>query len=232
MRIELLDPKWKEQQQRALAGQATSQFATDEQIAENLGKLGRNRPDIFGGDELDARRKKQQEADKAAARVIWDGHTGSVQEVQQKALDQSREDQQRARAAPPRGPETPTIGPAAPSAVRRAPLPPALRPSMVPSATEASAAAAKALEAAAMFAAPPAGPARPLPAGGPPGGGVVHHHMPMSMPPPPPPGAGFGGMMMMPPPPPGALGGMGMMMPPPPQMRPPCVLCRRARVCV
>ena len=35
-------------------GIGTWQFATDEQIAENLGKLGRNRPDISGGDELDA----------------------------------------------------------------------------------------------------------------------------------------------------------------------------------
>ena len=85
MRIELLDPKWKEQQKRALAGQATSQFAPDEQIAANLSKLGRNRPDIFGGDELRAR-KQQQEADKAAQRVIWDGHTASVQEVQKLSL--------------------------------------------------------------------------------------------------------------------------------------------------
>lgn len=136
MRIELLDPKWKEQQKRALDTQATSQFASDDQIAANLSSLGRARPDIFGGDELEARKKKQ-EADKAAARVIWDGHTASVQEVQMKALEKQREELQR-RGNQPRQPEKPAIGPAIPSNVQqRQPRPPP-RPSVTSSSSSSS----------------------------------------------------------------------------------------------
>jgi splicing factor 3A subunit 1 len=112
MRIELLDPKWKEQQKRALETQATSQFAADEQIAANLAMLGRQRPDIFGGDELQVR-QKQKEADKAAARVIWDGHTSTVKDVQKAAMEKQKEELKRKATEQPKAPSQPAIGPAA-----------------------------------------------------------------------------------------------------------------------
>eukprot|EP00750_Incisomonas_marina_P001342 INCI11124.1.p1 GENE.INCI11124.1~~INCI11124.1.p1 ORF type:complete len:704 (+),score=163.94 INCI11124.1:239-2350(+) len=209
MRIELLDPKWKEQQKRALDTQATSQFASDDQIAANLSSLGRARPDIFGGDELEARKKKQ-EADKAAARVIWDGHTASVQEVQMKALEKQREELQR-RGNQPRQPEKPAIGPAIPSNVQQRQPPPPPQPSATSSGAPAG--SAKFM--------PPTSAAVPqmnmLPP--PPGPGLVGHPPGMHMAPPtgPPPPHAFPAPIAPPPPraPPPAKAA-----PPPPPAKP------------
>lgn len=48
LRIELMDPKWREQTARAAAKQATTGLAADEDVAANLRRLASKREDIFG----------------------------------------------------------------------------------------------------------------------------------------------------------------------------------------
>jgi hypothetical protein len=55
MRINLLDPKWKEQKQRMLEKHKGTSFTTGEDIASALAGLAKHRPDIFGGDEFTAK---------------------------------------------------------------------------------------------------------------------------------------------------------------------------------
>lgn len=52
MRIQLLDPKWKEQQARAAAKQKDTALADGEAMAQSLGSLARKRGDIFGSAEV------------------------------------------------------------------------------------------------------------------------------------------------------------------------------------
>lgn len=88
MRIELIDPKWKEQKQRFLEKQKTTNLIDKGNvIADNLKRLAEFRADIFGGDVMEAERKireKQAEAIEKQ-RVIWDGHSASIQNVTAKA---------------------------------------------------------------------------------------------------------------------------------------------------
>lgn len=55
MRINLLDPKWKEQRQRMLEKHKGTSFTSGDDIASALAGLAKNRPDIFGGDEFTAK---------------------------------------------------------------------------------------------------------------------------------------------------------------------------------
>jgi splicing factor 3A subunit 1 len=48
LRIELMDPKWREQNARAAAKLATTGYAADEDVASNLRRLAQRREDIFG----------------------------------------------------------------------------------------------------------------------------------------------------------------------------------------
>lgn len=59
IRIELLDPKWKEQKEREISKKRESNLVIDQgsQIASSLKRLSEFRPDIFGGDEIEALRK-------------------------------------------------------------------------------------------------------------------------------------------------------------------------------
>lgn len=207
MRIELLDPKWKQEQQRALETRATSQFASDDQIAANLSTLGRNRPDIFGGDEF---KSKPKQATKQPDRVIWDGHTGSVQEVQLKALEKQKEEIRR-QGNNPQESEKPAIGPAIPASVAAAAAP-------TPAAAGATTAPGPMAGAPPNFLPPMTGappgympPGAHLPPGAP-GMGVpgMMHMPPGGMPPPGMPPPGMPGMGMMGAPPPGPPPGMGM----------------------
>lgn len=61
LRIELLDPKWKEQTERAVAKQAGSILAPEDEITENLKRFASRRSDIFGDDvkPLDAKNEKK-----------------------------------------------------------------------------------------------------------------------------------------------------------------------------
>jgi splicing factor 3A subunit 1 len=87
MRIELLDPRFREQrqqQEREKARTAATSIGQDDEISRNLAAFARRRTDIFGDDEeveigktvnpADAEKEyKQKDEDQ-----IWDGHTGSI----------------------------------------------------------------------------------------------------------------------------------------------------------
>ncbi|KAG1502675.1 hypothetical protein G6F46_010350 [Rhizopus delemar] len=116
MRIELLDPKWKEQKMAMEAKHKDSnllQHGTD--VAKNLKNFSGLRPDIFDADESETLRKfKQQEEEaKKKDKIIWDGHTATMTLANQRAQKSSIEEQiaqmHRGIKAP-----TDTIGPQIP----------------------------------------------------------------------------------------------------------------------
>lgn len=59
IRIELLDPKWKEMKGKELARKRQSNLTLGQgsEVARNLDRLAEYRKDIFGGDDGEARRK-------------------------------------------------------------------------------------------------------------------------------------------------------------------------------
>ncbi|KAJ3135579.1 SF3a splicing factor complex subunit, partial [Irineochytrium annulatum] len=52
VRIELLDPKWREQRDRAAGNSAGTNLISDDTISENLKRISSYRTDIFDGDEI------------------------------------------------------------------------------------------------------------------------------------------------------------------------------------
>lgn len=96
MRIELLDPKWKDQKMAMEAKQRDSNLLQEgNDIAKILKNISGLRPDIFGSDEMDAykRIKEQEEEAKKKDRVTWDGHTATMSLANQRAQKTSLEDQ-------------------------------------------------------------------------------------------------------------------------------------------
>lgn len=83
IRIELLDPKWKEQKRiidtRRAQHQQLNQGAD---ITASLRNLAAARTDLFGDDEDEATRKEREEEEKKKRKerekIIWDGHTNSA----------------------------------------------------------------------------------------------------------------------------------------------------------
>ena len=82
IRIELLDPKWKQQKQDLEKRRAQAQqMQQGADIATSLRNLAQARTDLFG-DEVDEEEKKRREAEAAAKKrerekIVWDGHTNS-----------------------------------------------------------------------------------------------------------------------------------------------------------
>lgn len=82
MRIELLDPKWKQQRDLIEARKAqASELQRGANVVTSLQNLARTRVDIFGT-ETDEERRKQEEAiererRKEREKVVWDGHTAT-----------------------------------------------------------------------------------------------------------------------------------------------------------
>ncbi len=88
IRLELQDPKWKDQRKRYLEKQRHSnilQKGTD--IAHNLKHFAEFRKDIFGGDVLESEKKLAIEKVKALekAKSAWDGHANTIESVTAKA---------------------------------------------------------------------------------------------------------------------------------------------------
>ncbi|WVF71719.1 hypothetical protein IAT40_006527 [Kwoniella sp. CBS 6097] len=83
MRIELLDPKWKEQKKQLELRRAQAQqlqYGAD--VVGSLKNLAHARTDLFG-DELDEAQRRQREEEekqkrKEKEKIIWDGHTASA----------------------------------------------------------------------------------------------------------------------------------------------------------
>jgi splicing factor 3A subunit 1 len=82
IRIELLDPRYREQQQH-LEQRKTQQalLSVNADVAGSLKQLANARTDLFGTAEEEERRKQQEDEERAARRakeaIIWDGHTAS-----------------------------------------------------------------------------------------------------------------------------------------------------------
>ncbi|KAI7905215.1 Pre-mRNA splicing factor PRP21 like protein-domain-containing protein [Cokeromyces recurvatus] len=96
MRIELLDPKWKEQKMAMEAKQRESNLLQEgNDVAKILKNISGLRPDIFGSDEADASRriKEQEEQAKKKDKIIWDGHTATMVLANQRAQQTSFEEQ-------------------------------------------------------------------------------------------------------------------------------------------
>lgn len=82
MRIELLDPKWKDQRDTLEARKAqASELQRGANVVTSLQNLARTRVDIFGTETDEERRKREEaierEKRKEREKVVWDGHTAS-----------------------------------------------------------------------------------------------------------------------------------------------------------
>ncbi|KAJ8517550.1 hypothetical protein ONZ45_g5272 [Pleurotus djamor] len=82
VRIELLDPKWKEQRDVLEARKAqASELQRGANVVSSLKNLARTRVDIFGAEVDEERRKREEEEErerrKEREKVVWDGHTAS-----------------------------------------------------------------------------------------------------------------------------------------------------------
>ena len=91
MRIGLLDPKWIEQRDRALAERREQEevYAQGSAISDQLKDLAARRTDIFGSgaEETQIGKKIGEEDKKEKTKVIWDGHSASMEKVSQKARE-------------------------------------------------------------------------------------------------------------------------------------------------
>jgi len=119
VRISLVDPRYKYEQQKSREKSKETAMARDEQIAQNLKSLSQARPDIFGGDEFQAEEKRGPPKSSGggkdgSGRVIWDGHTASVSAVQQQAMERQIEQIKKQAYARTTAAPDPDIGPARP----------------------------------------------------------------------------------------------------------------------
>jgi splicing factor 3A subunit 1 len=91
MRIGLLDPKWIEQRDRAIAERREQEevYAQGSAIGDQLKHLAERRTDIFGSgaEETQIGKKIGEEEKKEKTKVIWDGHSASMEKVSQKARE-------------------------------------------------------------------------------------------------------------------------------------------------
>lgn len=130
MRIGLLDPKWMEDRQRSMADKSDQEevFAPGSAIDSNLKQLAERRTDIFGiGTEETQIGKKIGEEEHRETKVVWDGHTASMEKVSQLARENISIEEQIATIHRAKGlvhdEEKEKIGPAVPKSAPP-PLPP------------------------------------------------------------------------------------------------------------
>ncbi|OZJ05568.1 hypothetical protein BZG36_01717 [Bifiguratus adelaidae] len=115
VRIELLDPKWKEQRLAAEAKNKDSNLLQEGQdVAKILKNFSSYRSDIFRETDTDVAKKLEEDAKKAQERskAVWDGHTASINLTQQRALHKGAEEVHAAQAYPAEsqiGPQTPQM---------------------------------------------------------------------------------------------------------------------------
>lgn len=251
MKISLLDPRWKEQKEKAIEEKRQHEqvFAEGVHIGDTLKQLAERRSDIFGvsAEETLIGRKLGEEVEegtKKTSKEIWDGHTASIERATKLAHSNiTYEDQikaiHKAKGLLP-SEDAEKIGPSMAPPVKPSPPPmkhpsymePPIRPPVqmqdnTPGPTinirQPDQGSSK-----------PPGPPKPLMSSGPPPPIDAQRNMPPR--PPPnmmrPPGAppmmrppGDMGPMMQPPPlmppPPGMMMPPGQMMPPPPHMQQP-----------
>ncbi len=87
MRIELLDPKWRQQKAVFDSRQKDSNLLIGAAISKNLTKLSETRTDIFGNEMNETMGMSEEEKRKqiSSQKVIWDGYTASAAAAKEKA---------------------------------------------------------------------------------------------------------------------------------------------------
>ncbi|KAJ8048110.1 Splicing factor 3A subunit 1 [Holothuria leucospilota] len=89
MRIGLLDQRWMEQRSQNIERAKEEEvFAAGGSIAENIKKLAERRTDIFGEGDVETQIGKkigEEEDPSAKQKVIWDGHSASMESTTRKA---------------------------------------------------------------------------------------------------------------------------------------------------
>ncbi|KAF3941403.1 hypothetical protein ABW19_dt0206744 [Dactylella cylindrospora] len=86
MRIELLDPRWKEQRARAEAKYSTTNLSTTD-VAANLKRLASQRADLF--DVQPGTAAEEEERNRKKPVISWDGHADSRETVRLQQLQQN-----------------------------------------------------------------------------------------------------------------------------------------------
>lgn len=100
VRIELLDPRWKERQMAADAKRtASNMVAAGTDVSASLRQIASKRTDIFATtQEEEARRRKAEEEEQARKRerekVVWDGYTSSALQTAERFQSGANLDQQ------------------------------------------------------------------------------------------------------------------------------------------
>ena len=99
MRIELLDPKWKQQRDMLEARKAqASELQKGADVSAAFKGLARARVDIFGTEADEEKRKREEQAElerrKERERDVWDGHTASKDKTLDKFQSTSNIDEQ------------------------------------------------------------------------------------------------------------------------------------------
>ncbi|KAI9259009.1 Pre-mRNA splicing factor PRP21 like protein-domain-containing protein [Phascolomyces articulosus] len=141
MRIELLDPKWKEQKLAAEAKKKDSnllQEGTD--VAKILKNFSGYRTDIFGSEETEIGKKvghettaaEEEEETKKKERVIWDGHSATINLATQRAQQHTSIEEQIAAIHRSKGFTGDHYGPRIPPAEGSGNYPPQSMPPPVP----------------------------------------------------------------------------------------------------
>ena len=87
IRIELLDPKWKEQKRVLdMRRSQAQQLQQGADVSSSLRNLANARTDLFGDeiDEVERRRREEEEKTRRRERekIIWDGHTASASKTE------------------------------------------------------------------------------------------------------------------------------------------------------
>ncbi|XP_072163145.1 splicing factor 3A subunit 1-like [Diadema setosum] len=90
MRIGLLDPRWVEERSRQMNSKAQEEdYPPGAAIEESLKNLAERRTDIFGEGDIETQIGKkigeEEEEDKNKQKVIWDGHSASMEATTRKA---------------------------------------------------------------------------------------------------------------------------------------------------
>ncbi|XP_060586452.1 splicing factor 3A subunit 1-like [Ruditapes philippinarum] len=138
MKIGLLDPKWIEERNRQIQERTDQEevFAAGSSIESSLKHLAERRTDIFGAgtEEAGIGKKLGEEEDegKKDKKVVWDGHTASMEKVAQKARENFSIDEQIANIHKVKGlvpdAEKEKIGPSRTMGMAIPPPPPPSKP--------------------------------------------------------------------------------------------------------
>ncbi|KAJ2544891.1 SF3a splicing factor complex subunit, partial [Coemansia sp. RSA 1933] len=95
IRVELIDPKWKEQKlvyERKIRDSNLVQESMD--IARYLQQMAGHRADIFGTDSGEGAQDNRQQQQDGSGKVVWDGYSATAGQATRRARDNMSEEEQ------------------------------------------------------------------------------------------------------------------------------------------